>query len=405
MTVLKKLGQHLIAGNLVAAALSVMVFSQAGTAQAAAEWQSLLEKIVNINSGTNNVEGHEAIRQILIPEFEKLGLKATVHKLEKGHKVVSFALPGAKPDLLLMGHIETVFKKDSPFQKFRVRGNRIYGPGIIDMKAGIVMTLDLIKRFKEPGQLKRFLVILNDDEEIGFPYSHALVKRLVANIKAGLIFEPGLPGGTVVTSHSGVRWMTLSVKGKAAHAGLEPEKGISACVELSHKVVELSKLSDYARKLSVNVGVINAGSKPNVVCENATAKIDVRFVEKDDVDRTDKLIREITARHYVYNDRLKVAPTAKIKTDISIPSMPSDRTKRLYGLLQIAGKKVGQKITGSHVGFASDANQLAATNMDLLVGLGPYGKGMHTTTEFLTIASYDERLKLTEALIREIFRQ
>ena len=374
------------------------------TAESAPEWQILLEKIVNINSGTQNIDGLEAIREVLIPEFEKLGFKATTHNLDDGHKVVSMVVPGGTPELLLMGHIDTVFRKDSKFQKYEVKGDKIYGPGIIDMKAGIIMMLGLLKRFKDTDQLKKFMVIINDDEEIGSPYSHLQVKELVADVKSGLVFEPGLPGGAVVTAHSGVLWLTLSVKGKASHAGLEPEKGINACVELSDKVVRISKLTDYAKKLTVNVGVINGGSKANVVCETAKAIIDVRFVEKVDLERTVRRIKAITDKMYVYNDYLKATPTVKLETLVAIPSMPSSHTKRLYGLLEIAGDSINQKVNGSHVGYGSDANQLADTGMDLLVGLGPYGEGMHTDSEYLTIATYELRLTLTEALIKEILK-
>lgn len=373
-------------------------------AKAAPAWQALLKKIVNINSGTQNTDGLEAVRQALIPQFEKLGFKVTVHDLADGHKLVSMVVPGGKPELLLMGHIDTVFKKDAAFQKYKVQGDRIYGPGIIDMKAGIVLMLDLAKAFKDTGQLKKIMVIINDDEEIGSPYSKSVVRDLVTGVKSGLIFEPGLPGGGVVTSESGVRWLQLSVKGKASHAGLEPELGINACVELSDKVVRISKLSDYSRKLSVNVGVIRGGSKPNVVCETAEAGIDIRFVEKEDLQKTLREIQAITDKMFVYNKRLKAAPTAELKTTAVMPSMPPSRTKRLYGLLKIAGKKTNQKISGGHVGYASDANLLAATGMDLLVGLGPYGEGMHTDHEYLTVSTYRARLDLTKALIEEILK-
>ncbi len=114
--------------------------------------------------------------------------------------------------------------------------------------------------------------------------------------------------------------------------------------------------------------------------------------------------QDITDRHYVYNDHLEAAPTAKLETIVAIPSIPGAHTKRLYGLLKIAGENINQMVTGSHVGFTSDANHLADTGMDLLVGLGPYGEGMHTDGEFLTISTFDERLKLTEALIKEILK-
>jgi glutamate carboxypeptidase len=399
---LKKNLQRVTKITLLALAVVHITSSVTVTAETAPEWLTLLDKIVNINSGTQNIEGLEAVREVLIPEFEKLGFKATIHNLNDGHKLVSMVVPGGKPELLLMGHIDTVFKKDSTFQEYEVKGDRIYGPGIIDMKAGIVMMLGLLKKFKDADQLKKFMVIINDDEEIGSPHSHALVNKLVVDVKSGLVLEPGLPGGAVVTSHSGVSWLTLSVRGKASHAGLEPEKGINACVELSHKAVEISKLTEYSKKLTVNVGVITGGSKPNVVCEHATATIDIRFVEKGDGENTVRKIQEITDKSYVYNDYLKTTPTAKLETLVAIPSMPSPHAKRLYGLLEIAGESINQKVSGSHVGYTSDANHLADTGMDLLVGLGPYGEGMHTDSEYLTISTYEERLKLTEALIKEI---
>jgi len=391
-------------GISLALAVVVVTGSVTASAQTAPEWQTLLERIVNINSGTQNVEGLDAVREVLIPKFEKLGLIADIHDLDNGHKLVAMAVPGGEPELLLMGHIDTVFKRDSPFQSFEVKGDRIYGPGIIDMKAGIVLILELLRTFEGTDQLKKVLVILNDDEEIGSPYSHALVKNLVVGVKAGLVFEPGLPGGAVVTSHSGVRWLTLSVQGKASHAGLEPEKGINACVELSHKAVETSQLTDYSKKLTVNVGVIDGGTKPNVVCENAEAKIDMRFVEREDEKQTLRKIQDITDKPYVYNEYLGAAPTAKLETIVAIPSMPGSHTKRLFDLLEIAGESINQKVMGSHVGFTSDANHLADTGMDLLVGLGPYGEGMHTDSEFLTISTFGERLELTEALIKELMK-
>jgi len=396
--------QYVTIGILLAMAVVNITSSATASAEPAAKWQILLEKIVNINSGTKNIEGLDAVREALIPEFEKLGFEADIHNLDDGHKLVSMVVPGGKPELLFMGHIDTVFKKDSAFQEYEVKGDKIYGPGVIDMKAGIILMLELLKKFKDTDQLKKIIVIINDDEEIGSPHSHALVKKLVAGVKSGLVFEPGLPGGAVITSHSGVRWLTLSVQGKASHAGLEPEKGINACVELSYKVAELSKLTDFSKKLTVNVGVIDGGSKPNVVCEHAKAAIDIRFVEKDDIEKTVRKIQDITDKHYVYNDQLKAAPTARLETLVAIPSMPGSHTKRLYGLLEVAGESIGQKVNGTHVGYTSDANHLADTGMDLLVGLGPYGGGMHTDSEFLKISTYEERLKLTEALIKEILR-
>jgi len=387
-------------------ALAALAFVCAGGARAETvpAWQTLLKEIVDINSGTRNAAGLDAVRKALIPPFEKLGFKATVRDLGDGHKLLSMVLPGGKPELLLMGHIDTVFEPDAKTRKYAVKGDRIYGDGIIDMKAGIVLMLGLAEAFDGTDRLGKLMIIINDDEEIGSPYSKTAVKALVKDVNAGLVFEPGLPDGGVVTSESGIRWLTLSVKGKASHAGLEPQNGINACVELGDKVVRMARLSDYGRKLSVNVGTIKGGTKPNVVCESAEAGIDLRYVEDADLQKTLQAIQAITGEMSVYNDVLRAAPTAALKTDVAIPSLPPARTERLYGLLEIAAKKTGQRVTGSHVGYVSDANHLAETGMDLLVGLGPYGRGMHTSTEYLTPSTYQERLGLTKALVEEILK-
>jgi len=397
----KKL-RRMVVGLLPTFVASVM--SGGAGAQALPEWQTLLERIVNINSGTRNIEGLDAVRQVLIPEFEKLGLAATTLELEDGHKLLSMMVPGGSPELLLMGHIDTVFGKEFEFQGYERRGDSIYGPGVIDMKGGIVLMLGLLQAYKGSDQLGKFMVLINDDEEIGSPYSNAQVKELVADVKAGLVFEPGLPGGAVVTSHSGVHWLTLTVEGRAAHAGLEPEKGINACVELADKVVRISKLSDPDSKLLVNVGVIKGGTKPNIVCETAEAGIDVRFVEKDDLQKVLAEIQTITDQMVVYNPLLEAAPTAGLKAVVTLPSMPPSSTERLYGLLQIAGKKTNQEVSGEHVGYGTDAGHLVETGMEVLVGLGPYGGGTHTEEERLVVSTYQERLDLTKALVDEILR-
>lgn len=397
----KKL-RRMVVGLLPAFAASVM--SGSAGAQAVPEWQTLLERIVNINSGTRNIEGLDAVRQVLVPEFEKVGLTVTTHELEDGHKLLSMTAPGGTPELLLMGHIDTVFAKDSGFQRYERRGDSIYGPGVIDMKGGIVLMLSLLQAYEGTNQLGKFMVIINDDEEIGSPYSQALVKKLAADVPSGLVFEPGLPGGGVVTSHSGVRWLTLTVEGRAAHAGLEPELGISACVEISDKVVRISKLADPARNVLVNVGVIKGGTKPNVVCETAEAGIDVRFVERDDLRKVLADIQTITDRMVVYNAQLSAAPTASLENVVTLPSMPPSSTERLYGLLQIAAKKTNQEVSGEHVGYGTDAGHLTDTGMEVLVGLGPYGGGMHTDEERLVVSTYQERLDLTKALVEEILK-
>lgn len=211
----------------------------------APRYLELLRDIVNINTDTSNVVGLAKARELLIPHFEALGMKTTRHPLaQAGHEVVSFEVPDAKPRILLVGHIDTVFSESGAFQTFELRSDRVIGPGVIDMKGGLVLMLNVLSQVKNAGQLGAVRVVLNDDEEIGSPFSKQTLRALGAGLPYGLVFEPGLDDGAVVSSQAGVRWIKLTSLGKAAHAGLEPENGIDACLDVARKV---QKLTDLAR--------------------------------------------------------------------------------------------------------------------------------------------------------------
>lgn len=383
--------------------LIVFLVSVQAEAKISNESVSLLEKLVAINSGTQNIEGLEKVRQLLIPEFEKLGYKTRVIEGEKKHKVVQFKVPESKPELLLMGHIDTVFTKDSPRQKLEQKEGRYYGPGVIDMKGGIVLILDVLKSLT-PELRKRVTVILNDDEEIGSPHTKEKYLALLSGIQGALVFEPALPGGVLVTSHSGVHWLKLSVEGKASHAGLEPEKGTSSCVELGFKISKIHNLSDYDKKLSVNPGTIQGGTKPNVVCEKAETKIDIRYVAQSDLDETLKQIDAIAQKNHLTLFNSSFPPKGQTEFIVNLPSMPPVRTKTLFAIAEKVGQKNGVPVKGKHVGYASDANHLASKNIDLLVGLGPYGGGMHSDEEFLDPISYSKQQKLAVDVIRDYLK-
>ena len=234
----------------------------------AEKWMALLKDLVEINSGTENVAGIEDVRKKVIPEFEKLGYHATIADFGNGHKLVSFDMPGdipgQGPNILLAGHLDTVFPKISPFQKLTQTGDELHGPGVMDMKGGVVMILNLLSDF-DMSTRKQIRIVLNDDEEIGSPNSKKKFDELAANIPFGLIFEPGLPNGDVITSSSGVHWIEINVKGLAAHAGMGFQKGLNACLALSEKLPRIAQLTNFGRDLTVNIGSIEGGTKPNVV--------------------------------------------------------------------------------------------------------------------------------------------
>ena len=369
-------------------------------------WRDLLRELLEINSGSENTDGLELVRKRLIPEFEKLGFRTTTVDTGDRHKILVFDFDGEKPELLLLGHVDTVFPAASAFQKFSSQGDRLMGPGVIDMKGGIVLILNILTDLKQSPKdaeiLKKIRVLLDDDEETGASHSKAKFAEWVKGIPYGLVFEPGLSNRSLVNSHSGVHWSELTVKGRAAHAGMEHEKGLNACVELAHKIIEISKLTDYRKKLTVNVGTIHGGIKPNVVCEEASAKIDIRFVERADLNSALKRIENITAKSATRNSLLGIETHSQLKDLGETPSLTRASTDKLYLLAQEAGLQAGVPVKGEHVGYGTDAGHLAGTGIQLLVGLGPVGGGMHTDSEFMDLNSYLPRKKLGTALIRRV---
>ncbi|PFH10270.1 glutamate carboxypeptidase [Collimonas sp. PA-H2] len=388
---------------LAAAALSLALGAAAAAEGMEPHYRELLERLVNINTETRNLAGLAQVRQLLIPQFESLGLVLTRHRLaQDGREVLSFEMPGAKPKVMLVGHLDTVFPVTGGFQKLEDQGNRLVGPGVIDMKGGVVLLLNVLEQLKKQGGLDQVRVVLNDDEEIGSPNSKAVIRNLAQGLPFGLVFEPGLEDGSVVSSQSGVRWIKLTTTGKAAHAGLEPEKGIDACLDLAIKVKKVSALAQSGKGLTINPGLIAGGSKPNVVCEDASVTFDIRFRSLADWQDVSHAIHHISAVSDVYNPLLQQGAHTEMTQLAEMPLLPTASTAELLERIQISARSLGQTVRARAVGYGSDGNNLAETGMQLLVGVGPYGGGMHSDQEFMLLSSYQERLSLLTLLITQL---
>jgi glutamate carboxypeptidase len=371
------------------------------------KWKQSLKEIVEINSGTQNTHGSQKVRDALRPMLEKIGFVTKEYDVGKGHKVVSYQHKDATViKVLLVGHVDTVFPKEALFKKYIEKDGRIFGPGVIDMKGGVILMIHMLYKLrKNPELLKQVRLILNDDEEIGSPFSNKKFKELANGIETGLVFEPGLPSGNVVTSQSGVYWFELHTKGKASHAGLAHDEGLNACVELGMKAAEISRLTNYSKKFTVNLGNIQGGTKANVVCEEAIGKFDIRYVDQKLLAKKIKKIKKIakknSSKKYLKGHELKTT----FKKVIQIPSLPEKSSKKPYMALRKVAKKRGLKIKGQHVGYGSDGNQLAPTGIQILVGLGPFGGEMHSDQEFMEVGSYEERLSLGVDLMKELLKE
>ncbi|MEO6918184.1 MAG: M20/M25/M40 family metallo-hydrolase [Collimonas sp.] len=391
-------------------ALSIALIGTAGSTRAEAitpPYRELLQKLVDINTETQNLAGLSQVRQLLIPRFEALGLMATRHRLaQDGREVLSFEKPGAKPKVLLVGHLDTVFAANGAFQLLQQQDDHLLGPGVIDMKGGVVLMLNVLAQLQahDPDSLEQVRVVLNDDEEVGSPYSKAMLRTLAQGVPYGLVFEPGLEDGAVVSSQSGVRWIKLTTFGKATHAGLEPENGIDACLDLAIKIRKVTELAQPDRGLTLNPGVIEGGSKPNVVCEKASVTFDIRFRSLADWQTVSAAIERIGGQSDVVNPRLQRGTRTEVTQIAEMPLLPASSTAVLLRQMQAASVVVGQTFRARAVGYGSDGNNLADSNIELLVGVGPYGGGMHSEHEFMRLNAYPERLALVTQLISQLLQ-
>ncbi len=364
----------------------------------------LLRDLVAINSGTASIEGQERMRQRLIPEFENLGFRTTIINGINGRKVLSFR-KSDQPRVMFLGHVDTVFPDKNPSPELKITEKEIRGPGVIDMKGGIVLMVHLLKNLKSKNTgkaLNDIIVVLNDDEETGSSGSKEILKSLAVNVESILIFEPGLPDGSLVASHPGLDWIRMTVKGKAAHAGLEPEKGLNACVELAAKILEIQKLNRYHARLSVSPDVIQGGTTPNTICEEASVRIDARYPSVKDRNQVRKKLELIKNHVFTATKERASEFTSTISYDVSTDPMPPELTKELNEKAFSIAKSLGITLTAKPVGYLSDGNQIAALKKKLIVGVGPHGGGMHTDNEVLIPSSFAERSRWLTLLLESL---
>ena len=365
-----------------------------------------IQDLLAIPTGSKLISEQQAARNRIIQEFADLNITPRIIDGDQSRKILVFDRDQKPGKILLIGHIDTVFGNQA--SEMSLKDGKISGLGVIDMKGGIALIHKVLQEIsRSPGTdaLENIRVVLNDDEEIGSPGSRVVLKQLAQDAKAILIYEPGLPGGSVITAQAGVQWLKLTVHGRAAHAGLEPENGLNACLELAHKIIKIAKLNQYSRHLTVNPGVIEGGSVPNTVCEKASVIIDVRYLNPSDLDGVVKKISTIQNTHSIHNRVLNIAPTADVTTLVSLPPLPEQSSTRLFGELVNAGNSIHQSIRSEAVGYASDGNHLASLGYPILVGLGPFGGGMHTASEFMTVESFDQRVELSAALLKRLLGQ
>lgn len=379
------------------------------------DWfKSKLEEITNINSGTNNPEGNEAVRKAIIPLFESLGFQSRLITVERNdlkpqqakvyQHVLVLDFANAKPDILVIGHTDTVFEKFHPFQKYEDKGEIITGPGVADMKGSILLAYHALKSIADPSQLKRFRIVLNDDEEIGSKYTGSILKEFADQAKYGLIFESSQQAD-ISTSHSGIVQKEMTVFGVESHAGAAPLEGVNACVDNSFKMIEIFKLNNYDRGLTFNPGIVQtyAAAKPNTVCGQIKTIWDIRFIYPEDLEESLKKFDKIASTLYAPNPSKKeVRPTSVIQLQF-YPALSPERSKFLLEVFKSAAQKLKMQVDARHKGGV-DAYGIHETKLHLLTGLGLIGDGMHSDKEYIYSKRYLKKYALVTGFLNELLQ-
>jgi len=347
---------------------------------------ALLRDVVNIDSGSYDKAGVDAVGERFERFFAEHGLLTRREANERFgdaiHIRLDDRLTNEKP-VLLLGHRDTVFSQGEASRRpFRIENGRAYGPGVSDMKAGLVMNAFVLAAFRKFGAPVPVVGLITSDEEIGSPACRPIIEAAAREARAVLNSEPGRPSGNIVTGRKGGVFMRMTIEGQAAHSGGNFEKGISAIGELAHKIIAIHKLTDLAKGTTLNVGIVKGGEAVNMVAPSAEAQIDLRYIDPPERAKTVAAIEEIVATSYV--------PGTTAKLEISSEFLPlnsSPTSEKLFAHYQAAARDAGLSVEGEFSGGCADSGFTAAVGCPTICAVGPVGGGAHTPEEYLEVDS------------------
>ena len=366
-----------------------------------------LEHLVNIDCGSYTPAGVDEVGAWVGRFLQGLGASVE-HRPDPagryGSTVVgTFDGRAGAPRVLLIGHMDTVFDPGTAAARpFRIEDGVAYGPGVTDMKSGLLAGLYAIKALV--GELggvpfERLTFIANPDEEIGSPTSTPHIRAAAEQVDACFVLECARANGDIVSARKGILDTRITVEGRAAHAGVEPEKGRSAILEASRIVRDLHALNGRWPGVTVNVGVIAGGTRPNVVAERCHIEVDMRSSDGDGLDAVEAAVREIAAAREVPDTTATVEVMAGWR-----PMEKLARSGRLVEHAQVVATRLGFDVKDTATGGASDANTTSGMGVPSLDGLGPIGGNDHAPAEYLDVDSIVPRTALLAGLLLTVAR-
>ena len=365
-----------------------------------------LERLVGIDCGSYTKAGVDEVGAWTADRLRSLGATITTHPNDQGlGDTVVADIAGGDPDgpaLILIGHLDTVFDPGTAAERpFAIADGIARGPGVTDMKSGLLAGLYAIAALHETGglPLARLVFVANPDEEIGSPVSTPHIRALAPGVDACLVLECARANGDIVSSRKGNLGLVITVNGRAAHAGVEPEKGRSAILEAARIVTELHALNGRWPGVTVNVGVIAGGTRPNVVAERCTLEVDCRAVTRETLVEAEAAIRAACEPRTVPDVTVDIAEAGR-----HWPMEKLARSGRLAAYAIALAGSMGLELRDAATGGASDANTTAGMGVPTIDGLGPIGGLDHSPGEYLEVGSIVPRTALLAALIAAIGR-
>jgi glutamate carboxypeptidase len=367
------------------------------------EMLALLETLVNSDSPSRDKAAVDATGEILKRFFAKHDIPISTEPDDTFGEAIHarVAQQGANDTrpILLMGHRDTVFPAGEASRRpFKIDGDRAYGPGVADMKSGLVINAFVLAAFRStgghPGPLA---ALITSDEEIGSPFSRAIIERTARESRVVLNGEPGRASGNVVSGRKGGVFMRFAITGRAAHSGGNFTEGRSAIGELAHKIIALHALTDLERGITVNVGLVGGGQTVNTVAPHATGEIDLRYMRAADRAWAMERIAAIMAASTVPD----TTATLEVAGEF-LPMEMSPDSQRLLDLYADISAAQGATVAGEFTGGCADSGFAAAVGTPTLCGLGAVGGKAHTPDEYMEVPTLLTRAKALAALVARL---
>jgi glutamate carboxypeptidase len=368
------------------------------------EFLEELEAMVNVDCGSYSPEGVNRIADRCERRFVEHGWEVERRSHDGrprlGDLVIGRLRGGGGPDVLLVGHMDTVFDDGTVEERpFRIEGDRARGPGVSDMKAGLLAGFFATHALRDAGfdGFGTITYVCNPDEEIGSPFSGPVIRELAPQHDAAFVLEGARENGDIVSARKGVTDYTIRISGRAAHAGVEPEKGRNAILQAAHTIVALQALNGRWPGVTVNVGTVHGGTRSNVVAERCELHVDLRSPELETLEEAESEVRRICSETAV--------PDVSVAAETNSWHRPMEKkeaTQRLVDIAVAAAAELGFELRDAATGGASDANTTSAAGTPTIDGLGPVGGDDHGPEEWVDLTSIVPRTALLATIVSRV---